>query len=102
MSGIQEGSTSPNAGKNKEKRSSRRASSDEELVPKTKKKRSDRQEMVFAPRDDNETVVAQSARVLAILALMRSTSGNAHKEFVIRDSDIAINITRFFGAEDEC
>jgi len=47
---------------------------------------------VPARRDNDELVVAQSARVQAILAKASSTPGNKRKEYVNRDINAAIHI----------
>lgn len=52
-------------------------------------------EQVLALRDDDETAMAQSARVLGIHAKVRSASGNARKQFVKRHLNAAINIRRW-------
>jgi len=41
---------------------------------------------------DDETVVAQRAQVLAILAMTSSARGNKHRKFVSRDFNAVINI----------
>jgi hypothetical protein len=71
-----------------EKSSSHRWSSegDEE------KERGDRRETVPARQDNDELVVAQSARVQAILAKASSAPGNKRKDYVNRDINAAINI----------
>lgn len=50
---------------------------------------------MFAPRDDDDTVVVRRARVLAILALVSSSRYNKYKKFVNRDFVAAINSIRY-------
>jgi hypothetical protein len=71
--------------------SRRRLSSEEEQLTK-KKKRIDRRGKMFARQDNDETAVAESARVLTFLALMDSICVNPRKEFVSRDVNASINI----------
>jgi hypothetical protein len=52
-------------------------------------------EKVCARRDDDETVVAQRARVLGILAKLRSARGNKRMVLVNRDFNAVINIRRW-------
>jgi len=67
----------------------RARASDEEQEEKNKS--GYEREKVFVRRDNDANVVAQRVRVLAILALVRSTSGNAREESMNRDFNAAIN-----------
>jgi len=46
---------------------------------------------VFVPREHDETVMAQKARVRVILPIVSSTRGNKRTEFINRDFNAAIN-----------
>jgi len=50
---------------------------------------------MLARRDDNETVLAQRARVRGLVASVSSGSGNARNEFVNRDFSAAMQSRRF-------
>jgi len=67
----------------------RARASDEEQEEKNKS--GYEREKVFVRRDNDANVVAQRVRVLAMLALVRSTSGNAREESMNRDFNAAIN-----------
>jgi hypothetical protein len=84
----------PGAGKKNEKSSSRRLSSEEQQVTKKerRKNRGDKREKVFARRDNDEHVLTQRGRVLAIPPLKSSIRGNKRMEFVNRGFNAVISI----------
>jgi len=69
-------------------------SSEAEHLTKKMKKIGDRRAKISVRRDDDETVVAQTAQVLVIFALVSLNSGNKCTDFVSRDFNAAINISR--------
>jgi hypothetical protein len=77
---------------NNAKSSSRRPASEEEQVTKRKEAsdmKGDAREKAFAQWDNDDTGVAQSARIRGILAMVRSTRGNKRADLVNTDFNIA-------------